>query len=152
MWIAVSWLSVKNGDVVVVKAARHGRTTWGGWSIGGAHSSLDMQPGLEVLFSDDTTCHQEVLASSNNRAPLWATKSRSSGCPQPGSYRWSPSTIARWTSQANTHRFISALPDRFRVQVGERGVHSWGNNYARVFFYKILVNSHIKRYGPWVHE
>jgi len=40
--------------------------------------------------------------------------------------------------QAKTHRFISALLEGFWVLVGERGVHNQGNNYAEVFFYKIL--------------
>ena len=85
MWIVVSWLSVKDGNVVVVKAARHGRSTWGGCPIGGADSSLDMQPRLEVLFSDDVSRHREVSrASSNSKASPWATKLRNSDCPRRG--------------------------------------------------------------------
>ena len=85
MWTAVSWLSVKDGNVVVVKAARPGRSTWGGWPIFGADSSLDMQPRLEVLFSDDVARHREVSrASSNSKAPPWATKPRSLDFPRRG--------------------------------------------------------------------
>jgi hypothetical protein len=60
IWIAGSWSSVKDGDIVVVKATRPTTMTWEGWPIHGADSSLDVQLGLEVLFSDDVARHREV--------------------------------------------------------------------------------------------